>query len=110
MHSWICVYFELEIQTVSGKTSLLFNSISSKKKNNTKQNRGNQRHMERKLEAVNCASFYPLRTAPPPMQSSPQAEDKSSHKDEKPHPLLIEPPSEHGCPGAAPLPGDLSKL
>jgi hypothetical protein len=47
---------------------------------------------------------------PPPMQSSPQAEDKSPHKDEKPHPLLIEPPSDHGCPGTAPLPGDIPKL
>ena len=44
------------------------------------------------------------------MQSNPQAEDKSTQKDEKPHPLLIEPPSEHGCPGAALLPGDIPKL
>ncbi|KAI0568197.1 hypothetical protein Alg130_12267, partial [Pyrenophora tritici-repentis] len=47
---------------------------------------------------------------PPPMQSSPLAEDKSSREDEKPHPLLIEPPSDHGCPGTAPLPGDIPKL
>ena len=44
------------------------------------------------------------------MQSSPQAQAESPGLAEEPHPLLIEPPSEHGCPGAAPLPADLSKL
>lgn len=44
------------------------------------------------------------------MQSSPQAQDESPGLAEQPHLLSLETPSEHGCPGAAPLPGDLSKL
>ena len=62
-------------------------------------------------QTASLAQYFLLSSQePPPMQSSPQAEDKSSREDEKPHPLLIEPPSEHGCPGAALLPGDIPKL
>lgn len=43
------------------------------------------------------------------MQSKPQAQTESPGLVEKLY-LLTEPPLEHGCPGAEPLPGDISKL
>ena len=85
------------------KTLLMFFSRWSKK------HKANVCHQDRKLETLPSAAFYPLRNLPQ-CKAALRLRMKTQAKLRTSILLSLKPPSEHGCPGNAPLPGDLSKL
>ena len=63
----------------------------------------------REVETKSCAFFYPLRSLCQ-CKAALRLTIKAQDELRGPISFSLELPAKHGCPGAAPLPGDISKL